>query len=1255
MRLRSVLAFLPVFGILLSGCGSGSGTTSLPTSSPTTNITVTVSPAATQNIDAGQTVSLTATVGNDQGAKGVQWTVSPGGGTLASTTGLTNTYTAPAIEAMGVSVAATSVADPTKSATVTVNVFAAPVLSTLSPLPGGYAGINYSTTLTAVGGVGAKTISLASGTLPPGLTLSAAGVLSGKPTTVGTYTFAARVVDSAVAPVAATATYTVSIATLAINPIQLQGGVMGTVYPATTLTSSAAIGAVTYTVDSGALPAGLTLSTAGVLSGTPTAMGTSNFVVRATDAGGQTTTAALTITVATKLTFANVALPAANRGTAIANYQFQPAGGTQPYSFAVGAGSALPAGLSLTTSGLLYGTPTTAGNYTFTVTTTDGGTTTGGATPPKQAATATVTLSVGAFVLTSSTLPAATQNFAYSATLQTSGGTAPYVYAITAGALPAGVTLNPATGVISGTPTASGSFGFTVTVTDAAGRQASAGYTLQVAPPVTFTTATTLPGTIANTAYSATVQASGGTAPYTYTGGSSLPAGLALNGTTGAITGTPTTAGSYSFSLTATDASGATGTATFTLTVASQLAFANVTLPAATANNAIANYTFSPTGGTAPYTFTVATGSTLPAGLTLSTSGVLSGAPTTAGSYTFGVTATDSGSTTAGSSTAPQQTATSTVTLTVAPTYYITTTTLPNVVVNSPYSFTTNVTGGTGPYTYTVISGALPTGITLDSTLGKLQGTTTATVGPYNFTEQVTDANNNVTTKALTLNVSTVLTPGVNNALLNGSYAFTFTGFTNGSMASTQYGTASVGVLTFDGTTGVTGSYDANSAVAGYLASQTISNGSYRLNADNRGTIVFTTNGQTTTFTITVSQVAGGAAAQIKLLEFDDQDPTDPAQLIGGGTALKQSGTLSTASLTGKYVFDLKGETGGTPTTSTTFFGPFTGVGFMTLDGAGTITGGAATTRAVNGAAPANTLTGTYAVADAVLGRGTMVINTLSSPSNVPHGYVYYFVSPTQIYLMSTDSHASVTGNYTLLSGPARQQVAQTFSTSSLSGTVIAYGSGSKHSTAASTYTTTPDQTYSGVYNVAVTSPGNVTINGYTNTAGVTAALAQSTATYTVNGNGLVTFSPAVLPPFYLVDSNVGVAGSFPANVTGVGLMRLEPQTATTLTDGTFALTSQQTTARSYGFLGTTTTANSGMTASESVNYVLFDQPQNERLFTQTRAFNTTYTVNATTGLIQLGPTGNNYTGYVINGGKFVTLFVNPGTQQYETAVTFEQ
>jgi len=125
--------------------------------------------------------------------------------------------------------------------------------------------------------------------------------------------------------------------------------------------------------------------------------------------------------------------------------------------------------------------------------------------------------------LSPTTLSAATVAAAYSQTITASGGTSPYSYAVTAGALPAGMTLSSA-GALSGTPTAGGSFNFTITATDSTGGTPLTGsqaYTLTVNAPTILVSPISLQDGTLSVAYSQVITASGGTAPYTYaiTGG----------------------------------------------------------------------------------------------------------------------------------------------------------------------------------------------------------------------------------------------------------------------------------------------------------------------------------------------------------------------------------------------------------------------------------------------------------------------------------------------------------------------------------------------------------------------------------------------------------------------------------------------------------------------------------------------------------------------------------------------------------------
>lgn len=248
------------------------------------------------------------------------------------------------------------------------------------------------------------------------------------------------------------------------------------------------------------------------------------------------------------------------------------------------------------------------------------------------------------------TMPDGNVGAAYSQTLTATGGTAPYVWAISAGMLPAGLVLDPATGIISGTPTAAGTSNFTVTVTDAATtpRSASRDYslTIQSAPVLTITT-TTLPGATVGVAYTQTLAASGGTTPYTWsvTAGA-LPAGLGIDPATGVISGTPTTAETANFTVTVTDSSAPAATDTQALSIVvsapgSPLTITTTTLPDATFGTAYSQ-TLAASGGTPPYSWSISAGA-LPTGMTLSAAGVLSGAPLVSGGpFNFTVMVTDS-------------------------------------------------------------------------------------------------------------------------------------------------------------------------------------------------------------------------------------------------------------------------------------------------------------------------------------------------------------------------------------------------------------------------------------------------------------------------------------------------------------------------------------------------------------------------------------------------------------------------------------
>ncbi len=526
--------------------------------------------------------------------------------------------------------------------------------------------------------------------------------------------------------------------TLSITTATLPSGTLGAAYSAS-LTAGGGVAPYTF---SGTAPAGLTLSSAGVLSGTPTTVGTSSFTATVSDSGGSKASAMLSLTVNASLAITTTALAAGSVGTAY-SATVVATGGSTPYVFAISSGT-LPAGLSISSGGVLSGTPTTAGTSTFTVVAADAA-----GARASQNFSLTITAAAAVITLSPASLPAGTVGGSYAATLTAGGGTAPYSFSTTSGTLPAGVTLTGA-GALTGTLTTPGTYSFTITATDANGAKGSQAYTVAIAAAGSslLITTTSLPAGTMGTAYSQTILATGGATPYSYavTGGA-LPGGLGL-AASGAITGTPTTAGSFSFTVTVTDAASKTAVQSYSVTVsasASTLALNAATLPAGSVGKAY-SASISATGGTAPYSFAVMSGS-VPLGTSLSPSGLLSGTPTTANTYSFTVTVTDNAGATASRIYSVEIDASGSASL------LLTTSVLPNAVVNTAYSYALSVSNGVAPYTYKLLSGSLPNTITLSSG-GLLSGTAT-TAGAYNFTVGFTDSAGNSNSAALTLTVVT--------------------------------------------------------------------------------------------------------------------------------------------------------------------------------------------------------------------------------------------------------------------------------------------------------------------------------------------------------------------------------------------------------------------------------------------------------------------------------------------------------------------
>jgi Putative Ig domain len=640
-----------------------------------------------------------------------------------------------------------------------------PLVIAGSPASAGQVEVSYSANFSASGGSGVGFVfDLVGAALPDGLTLSSAGIISGVPSTAGTYSgIQVRVRDSE-AHIALSNAFSIIVAgapQLMISGNPASYGQVGRSYSADFVGFEGSGTGYTFSMVGAALPPGLSLlktaQAQASITGVPTYIGTySPLQVRVTDSAGHTADSnPFTITITPvdgpALTIAGSPPSRADIGTPY-SATFTANGGTGGYIFDIASGS-LPLGLTLSSDGILSGTPSTTATamntYTVRVTDSEG-----------DVATATFTISVALPIdLATPAFPYGIKGGNYFYQLFASGGRPPYTYVVS-GAFPAGLSLDPSSGIISGQPQFGGgiTYGVIVTAIDSVGRTIARNANMTVFDQLTVSF-NPVSGAVGEP-YLVAPTVSGGAGGYVFSLAdwpSGTPTslqlfGLTLDSASGALSGTPVRSGTTpEFVYKVTDSIGMTAAAPsadagfhHSIFIADALVISGSPAAAATVGQVYSAQLLT-TGGASTASFSITSGS-LPTWLSLNaTTGLLSGTPGVGDIGNSGpltVSATDGSATSASSpfsisvATAPS--------LTGAP---------PVATLGDAYSFDleTLTSGGRAPYSYVQSSGTLPAGMSLS---GSVVTASQVTGQTSNAGITVTDADGRSTATSITFAVA---------------------------------------------------------------------------------------------------------------------------------------------------------------------------------------------------------------------------------------------------------------------------------------------------------------------------------------------------------------------------------------------------------------------------------------------------------------------------------------------------------------------
>ncbi|MEZ5358111.1 MAG: C25 family cysteine peptidase [Candidatus Zixiibacteriota bacterium] len=619
-------------------------------------------------------------------------------------------------------------------------------------LPDWTAGLAYSQQLQAINGTGTLTWSDKYGDLSgTGLTLSTSGVVSGTPTSAGPITFTAEVTDEAYETAEKEFSFTINPA-VSVTTTTLPDWTAQHAY-SQSISAMGGTGTLTITDKYGDLSGtGLALATDGSLTGAANTGGTITFTAMATDGLGATGEQELQILFNDALTITTETMPTARISTAY-SAQLEKTGGTGSVGWSEIGANLSTYGMMLRTTGQVTGTPTTSGEVTFTARVMDAL----GASTTKQ-----LTLTIAPVLnITTTTVPDWTIGVPYSAQLAVEGAIGAITWTDKNNDLDGtGLTL-AATGLLTGTATATGPISFTAVATDIDAKYDEQVLSFTIYPAPVITTIS-LPDWTLNVPYSYQISVSGGTGTKTWIdkNGDLAGTGLAM-ASNGILAGTPTQLGPITFTAQVTDIAGASNEREFTLTINDVVTITTESpIPAGEQGEAYST-TLEATGGTGSKTWTDKNGNLASTGLTLSSAGLLSGTPTVYGDLNFTAVATD----------AVGGKAEKAMTLSLAQALTITTADVPDWTMNIPYSQQLVAAGGSGEKSWSDKNAELVgTGLTLSSA-GLLEGTPTAT-GEITFTAMVADDKSTIEKPfTFTINPSvTIMTETLPEGHLDSSY-----------------------------------------------------------------------------------------------------------------------------------------------------------------------------------------------------------------------------------------------------------------------------------------------------------------------------------------------------------------------------------------------------------------------------------------------------------------------------------------------------